>query len=577
MKNAEFSKFLSTCNILRRVMAFLLCVVLVLSFVACKEDDTSSDIQSATQSTTQSNTQSSTQSETQSTTQSGTVSSESTGSKSEMTETVDINKGKIDITSDLKETVKRDDDGEVKAPVNPAGLSTNYVGGAEREANAMRNKILNTGNTEEYYTITGTKYYVSPGGNDENSGTSPQEAIRTIDGVNTLKLKAGDAVLFERGAVFRQTQAVRTIDGVIYGSYGKGEKPKLLASPMNFAEAKWQPSERKNIWKTMYIYDEAGSMVFEHGEEIGYLKTSVRNLTANTQFYFNESDGYMYLYCDKGNPSDVYESIEVGTKVPNFNIPARTGAIIDNICAKYSSWIGIKGHFNCTDVVVTNCEIGFVGGYLYGVVRAGNAIQCWQGVQERFVVQNCWIYQTFDTAVSWQGSGGEGYKYMNIVFDSNLTEYNNCDYEHWDHGATLGDFQITNNMMRFTALGWGTRIDDGGVRGIEGVFYADTSDMLHVGKVIVKNNVIDCPDRKVFDWEINGEDYKGNVVWDTWDKYYEISGTRVYWKQAYRNSTEIVRGTQRVETDGSVRGTTKEVIEEGLKRFDPTLKFTWIE
>lgn len=561
MKSISFKKIFSSKNAICRLVAVLLCVVLVLSFAGCKDSEDNTDKNNAS-------------SGSQSSTQSGTVSGDGTTSDSEK---VDPISGKITFNSNLTATVARDDANEEKAPIDCSDLGTNYVGGAEAEATALRDKILNTGNTEDYYTITGTKYYVSPGGDDQNSGKSPEEPLRTIDAVNTLLLQAGDAVLFERGSVFRQTQAVRTVDGVIYGSYGKGEKPKLLASPMNFAEANWQPSERKNIWKTMYIYDEAGSMVFEHGEQIGYLKTSVRNLNANTQFYYNESDGYMYLYCDKGNPSDVYKSIEVGTKVPNFNIPARTGAIIDNICAKYSSWIGIKGHFNCTNVVVTNCEIGFVGGYLYGVVRAGNAIQCWQGVQESFVVKNCWIYQTFDTAVSWQGVGGEGCKYMNIVYDGNLTEYNNCDYEHWDHGATLGDFQITNNIMRFTALGWGTRIDDGGVRGIEGVLYAVTSDMVHVGKVVVKDNIIDCPDRKVIDWDINGTTADGGVSYETWDKYYTISGTKVYWKQAYRNSTEIVRGTQRVPTDDGIRGTTKDVIEAGLKRFDPTLKFTWIE
>jgi len=563
MKSMNFSKIFSTNNA-RRVLAMLLCAAM-LAFVGCDGNGTSSGNSSE-------DTQSGTQSGTQTGTQSGTVSG-STSSE----EAVDPLTGKITFESTLKEAVERDDDDEVEAPVNPAGLSTNYVGGAENEAAALRDKILGTGNTEEYYKITGKKYYVSPGGDDQNDGLSPETPLRTIDAVNALQLQKGDAVLFERDSVFRQTQAVRTVDGCIYGSYGEGEKPKLLASPMNFAEAKWIPSERKNIWKTMYIYDEAGSMVFDHGKQIGYLKTSVRNLTANTHFYFNESDGYMYLYCDKGNPSDVWDSIDVGTKIPNFNIPTGTGAVIDNICAKFSSWLAIKGHFNCTDVVVTNCEIGFVGGYLYGVVRAGNAIQCWQGVQERLLVQNCWIYQTFDTAVSWQGVGGKGCKYMNIVYDGNLTEYNNCDYEHWDHGATLGDFQITNNIMRFTALGWGTRIDDGGVRGIEGVLYAVTSDMVHVGKVVVKDNIIDCPDRKVIDWDINGATADGGESYETWDKYYEISGTKVYWKQAYRHSEEIVRGTKRKATDNSIHSTNKDEIEAGLKRFDPTLTFVWIE
>ena len=46
-------------------------------------------------------------------------------------------------------------------------------------------------------------YYVSPTGNDNNSGTSTSTAWRTISKVNSRTLVAGDVVLFERGGTYR--------------------------------------------------------------------------------------------------------------------------------------------------------------------------------------------------------------------------------------------------------------------------------------------------------------------------------------------------------------------------------------
>ncbi|UCE98627.1 MAG: hypothetical protein JSV82_05405, partial [Planctomycetota bacterium] len=42
-------------------------------------------------------------------------------------------------------------------------------------------------------------YYVSPDGNDNNSGTSPAQAWKTISKVNTVDFDPGDAVYFEGG------------------------------------------------------------------------------------------------------------------------------------------------------------------------------------------------------------------------------------------------------------------------------------------------------------------------------------------------------------------------------------------
>ena len=71
-------------------------------------------------------------------------------------------------------------------------------------------------------------YYISPGGDDTNSGLSPSESWRSIDKVNTLHLEPGEKVLFEGGQTFDGTLLFDEEDGgdpdnpVIIGSYGEG-------------------------------------------------------------------------------------------------------------------------------------------------------------------------------------------------------------------------------------------------------------------------------------------------------------------------------------------------------------------
>lgn len=492
----------------------------------------------------------------------------SSNSQSSQVVTVDPLKGKVSVGLEVESVTPRDDDGEIIPENGLANMKDKKTGVADAEADALREKILNTGNTEEYYNITGTKYYISPGGNDENSGTSPKEPFRTVEALTNIKLKPGDAVLFERDSVFRFTSTFNTKEGVIYGSYGKGDKPKIYGSGENFAEATWSPSNRKNIWRTIYIYDPVGTIVFNHGEEVGYKRTSIRNLTANGHFYHSEEDGYIYLYSDKGNPAALYDSIEITSDVRLFLIPSRTGnVVIDNLCLMYSSSFAVSGNYDCGKVTVTNCEIGYIGGYMRGgTTRLGNAIQMWTGT-DGLTVKNNWIYQTFDTAITWQGNGGDKVDYKDIHIDGNLLEYNHTDIEFWDEGSTLGDFSITNNIFRLTQMGWGARLDDAGIRGFDGIIYGTTGDMKVVGKITFKNNLIDSPGGRIFCWRTKQGD---------WDEHFDVSGNRIYITGAYRYDTQVTRGTYGNASDNENQFATNEAeLLAAFKRIDPTVKVKW--
>lgn len=500
------------------------------------------------------------------------------GSSSENTSTDDSSvtqtgkkdplKGKYTYTQ--SETNNVNANAEIIPTGNTANLNNPLKGYFDKEADALREKIVNSPNTEKLYKIKGRKFYVSPKGDDSNSGLSPEEPIKSVDGVSGLGLKAGDAVLFERGAVFRMYTALLAESGVIYGSYGTGDKPKFYASPMNFADAVWTPSKKKNVWELDWVYSDAGNMVFEHGKEIGYRKTSMRNMEKNTDFFQDDSTKKMYLYCDKGNPANVYESIEVGVRMSMITVAggAKETVVIDNLCLKYGGVHGIVTNGNGKNVTITNCELGYIGGCTTGGGgRYGNAIQFWNDAKN-MNVKNNWIYQTFDTAFSWQGNGGEGFKYEDITFTGNLLEYNNTDIEFWGgDGAEVKNYDMSDNIMRFTCLGWGTRAKDGGFRGYEGAISGCYTDNLVIDNITAKNNIFDCQGSRIIGWNITPATKHTEII---------VSGSKIYANSAYRLSSDVLRGFKDKDSDpNQTPASNAEEFEKAMKMFDLTADIKW--
>ena len=85
-----------------------------------------------------------------------------------------------------------------------------------------------------------TDYYVSPAVNDSKSGTSPEQAWKTIAKVNSVTFGAGDSVFFEGGQTFSGSLYFDTGDGgtpanpVTISSYGSGRAKISSGSSRGF-------------------------------------------------------------------------------------------------------------------------------------------------------------------------------------------------------------------------------------------------------------------------------------------------------------------------------------------------------
>lgn len=372
---------------------------------------------------------------------------------------------------------------------------------AEIDAKALdlKNKILNS---ESEYPTTGTVYYVSENGNDNNDGLSPATAVRTLAKASNLPFEKGDTILLERGGVFRGHLIIR-VENITVSAYGKGPKPVINGSPENGAKPHyWSLLEgTDNIYVYYKPLCEIGGICFDDGKKAAIKVTphfidgrysnpdktvfDVKSgLKDNYSFFceicteivngfpaihdFEKHLGKLYLRCDEGNPGEVFESIEFFARGNTIG-PCADYLTVDNICLKYCGTHSI-GCGNRNGLTVRNTEIGWGGGCVQFYtntgypVRFGNGIEIYVGCKD-FTVENCYIYQIYDAGVTHQYKDGPAdgptCKHENVTYRNNLIEYCIYNIEYFLEQTGHEDLIMKNvimegNILRFAGYGWGS-------------------------------------------------------------------------------------------------------------------------
>lgn len=312
-------------------------------------------------------------------------------------------------------------------------------------------------------SFSGTAYYVSNSGKDENDGKSPDTAWATLAKVNEARndgtLEYGDAVLFERGGLWRGH--LMCAWGVTYSAYGEGEKPRIYGSSENgTGSKKWKlyyENDGVKIWKFYHDITEVSNVVFNGGEEFApridaffngqkwvvsmedhadfiVENALVDDMTCAHIFPCDEArykkemeewgaadtlrmdtSGTLYLRCDRGNPGKLFQDIEFQTdcffgELHNSLVTLYGSNVVDNLCIKYGLMNGIVSYM--TDPgdlhdkdhnVIRNCEIGWVGGcYRYLNNYDWGAMDCGETMvitSSHNVVRNNYLYQAHDGGI----------------------------------------------------------------------------------------------------------------------------------------------------------------------------------
>jgi len=324
------------------------------------------------------------------------------------------------------------------------------------DADVRRESILNS---KTDVTYTGTAYYVSNEGNDNNDGLTPETAWATIVKVSNADLQYGDAVFFERNDIFRGFLWAK--EGVTYSAYGEGNKPILTTCPENLAGVdKWilyyEGEDGRKIWKYHDMTQPYGNMIFNDGESYAtkrypmysngeiYLETDMITLFDVTKHLDNyeflttgdcerefdrivehSKTGDLYLRLDEGNPGEIYESIECST-IEN-NIWTENNTVYDNLSIRSGQCGFIYGKENVT---VQNCEVCYQGGFYFNPfwdniydkgTGAGDGITI--GGWNNKAINN-YIHDVYDDGISIEYLS-ENPPYSDCIIERNLIE--NCN------------------------------------------------------------------------------------------------------------------------------------------------------
>ena len=363
-------------------------------------------------------------------------------------------------------------------------------------------EIKNTPNMD-LSGLKGKKIYVSSSmGDNKNDGLSPEKPVKTV--LKALQLATtGDAVLFKRGDIWREKWQAKA--KVIYTAYGEGAKPAFYGSPENGADpAKWQlVHEDKEtgalIWKYYdeKNYDDVGTIVFNDGEGFAIKERPTYNgkwlvrgkndvaydwkkeLDNNFEFVhlaesaskiinIGSARGPLYFRCDNGNPGKVFDSLEFNTRINVISAASYT--TFDNLCVKYGGSHGI-GAGTVADLVITNCEIGWIGGSTQGynsngtVTPVGNGVEVYGGC-DGYRIENCYVYECYDAGITHQISRGStaDTREDNILYKNNVItdcvyniEYFLSASDDRPSAVRLGDNVVfEGNLLRRAGYGFGS-------------------------------------------------------------------------------------------------------------------------
>lgn len=303
-----------------------------------------------------------------------------------------------------------------------------------------------------------TFYIDSVNGDDSNPGTI-EEPLRSADILKFLRLQKGDQVLFHTGSVFRSK--FRCVYGVRYASYGEGEKPTFLGSEDGSDSEKWKKTDTENVWTfDAKFKDDVGNIIFDNGSKCAVKIAGSKNqvgtvndLVSDLQFLYDNKK--IYLYSEE-NPAERFESIEIATYGHIITLASK--CTVEGLKLLYGGSHGIQGK-SVHDVVVRDCEIGYMGGCRpeKDRNRLGNGVELWKGAMN-VLVENCNVYQIYDAGLTFQSDNGI---FKDIVFRNN--EVYRCtygfEYFNGDRGI-LKNISIEGNEFYYSGYGWGNQRPD---------------------------------------------------------------------------------------------------------------------
>lgn len=382
-----------------------------------------------------------------------------------------------------------------------------FLAEIDAKAEALKQTILNS---KSEVTYTGTAYYVSNSGNDLNDGLTPETAINSLDRINTLPLKSGDAILLERGGMWRGSIHIN-ISGITVSAYGEGAKPIINGSRKNYAvDYEWVKTDYENIWKYTYpigmdvchiVCDGNVHCVKKCFGHYGF-SGKPEDLKYDLEYFSDYNDhNFLYFYSEE-NPGKRFKVIEMSRLECGVLVRCAGDVRIDNIHVE-NAFFGVSSGA-IKNLHISNCVFGVIGGggrmdkNKTAFTRLGNGVEMY-GECDGFIVENCYFHDVYDAGVTHQKKGANLAKPIimeNVTYANNLFEH--CIYSieyfcdqkgDFENEAIMRHIRMNGNICRY-AGGFGWQRPDRVARHIQGG-WLNNKRMYPAEDFIVENNIFD--------------------------------------------------------------------------------------
>lgn len=376
------------------------------------------------------------------------------------------------------------------------------------DAEVRKKNILSN---NESLPCASTAYYISNEGNDKNDGKSPRTAWASISKINTHNFKAGDVIYLERGGLWRGEPIVLK-NGVSLSAYGKGEKPKIYGSTENGAVSKnwslfYKDDTGKKIWTYKKKLTECGGIMLGGTDTIArrifswydgkkFYDVLDRSkpfdikdaLDQDLTFYCDSkpkqtklpiptgppilAEFTVYLRCDKGNPGEIYDSIEFINQAASdqwdASINASENCTIDNLCIMFCC-TGVE--ILTDDVTIQNCEIAYAGGFPIEYIESRSDACIWAQGEGIFfaggnvAIKNNYIHDIYGWGINFEVCRSYEETAPHLPFSNNEISgnlINNCsgpisicmNLEETRNKKVFEDLKIQDNWLMNAGSGW---------------------------------------------------------------------------------------------------------------------------
>jgi hypothetical protein len=263
-----------------------------------------------------------------------------------------------------------------------------------------------------------TTYYLDADkGSDENKGTSPQSAWKSLDKANARSLAPGDSLLLKRGCVFRGNLAPkgsgREGAPIILGAYGEGarpvvsapaaDNPKKLAAITLFNQEYWTLRDLETVGGNTrgifvsgnvanglirgisildcYAHGVGGESTVENDKDNGCIILST-GFSNNTQF-----EGALIEGCEAADTKRWAGIMIFGA----YDKTGRSALCAIRSCVAHDVYGDGIVMFECSDGVIEDCVAYECGKAPVKKVGTANGIWCWSS--DRVVIQRCEAYR----------------------------------------------------------------------------------------------------------------------------------------------------------------------------------------